>query len=248
MVTHAGLTEFEHETPKIVVVSERVVTLSAGDALRGARLAQELGQFLPSGPITLRQTADQAVQVYAGHRRQQIEAEVFAPRGLSMQQFYTGGIQPQLLPQLVGVLDQQVMGFNYGVDLLLAGVDDIGAHLYLIGNPGDAQDFGVMGFEAIGSGALHAVQAMIGFGHSPLRALNETVFSVYASKRRAEVAPGVGRDTDLALVLQDGVKFLPQSVLSELETVYQDYQRPLGQEQTERVRNLDVLVIGDQRA
>jgi hypothetical protein len=42
MVTLGGLTEFEHEVPKVTVVAARAVALIAGDALRGAQLARDL--------------------------------------------------------------------------------------------------------------------------------------------------------------------------------------------------------------
>lgn len=110
------------------------------------------------------------------------------------------------------------------MELLVAGVDSAGAHIHSIHNPGgvDRQhDF--IGYTAIGSGGIHALQAMIGFRHSPTAALRETVFRVYAAKRRAEVAPGVGLDTDIAIVSASKVSFLSAGVLSTLSDLYASY-------------------------
>lgn len=42
---------------------------------------------------------------------------------------------------------------------------------------------------------------------------------------RAEVASGVGKDTDLAIILTDGVHHIETGILDSLETVFNDYQR-----------------------
>ena len=62
------------------------------------------------------------------------------------------------------------------------------------------------------------------------RGLKETIFTVYASKRRAEVAPDVGRDTDMTIVQADGIKQLDRTMLDNLEKIFQEYQKPVSQE------------------
>jgi hypothetical protein len=193
---------------------------------------------IPSTPITVQQVADSLSQKYALLRKQQIENDAFYPRSINMQEFYRGQ-QLQMLPQLAGQIDQYVMSFDFGVSLLVAGVDDSGAHLYSIGNPGaSVNDHQPIGYHSIGSGWLHAMQSMIGFGHMSARGLKETIFTVYASKRRAEVAPGVGRDTDMTIVLADGIKRLDRTMLDDLEKIFQEYQKPVSQEVKDGINKL----------
>ena len=100
-------------------------------------------------------------------------------------------------PQAVINIDNLIATFNYNLEVLIAGADDSGAHLYAIANPGGSyDDFQPIGYVTIGSGALHAVLSLIGLRQAPMHSLRETVFNVYASKRRAEAASGVGRETD----------------------------------------------------
>jgi hypothetical protein len=107
-------------------------------------------------------------------------------------QTYYGG-HSSFNPQITVMLDQQMQQFNLGVEFLLAGVDDSGGHIYSVQNPGQPEYLhDVIGYAAIGSGAIHAVQSMIGFGHSVNTDYQETVFRVYASKRRSEVATPTG--------------------------------------------------------
>jgi len=54
----------------------------------------------------------------------------------------------------------------------------------------------------------------------------KTVFACYASKRRAEVAPGVGKDTDLAVLSNKGMFKADKTTLDSLEDLYLEYQKP----------------------
>ena len=227
MVTMGGITEFEHEVPKVTQIGDRIVALAAGDALRGAQLINELRRDVHHGAQQLQNVAATAAALYAALRRQQIESEILSPRGITMQQFYQG-LQQAMLPQLVINIDNLIGTFNYNLEVLIAGADDSGAHLYAITNPGGSyDDFQPIGYAAIGSGALHAVQSLIGMRQTPLRCLHETVFNVYASKRRAEAAPGVGRETDVVIIQANAITRVEQPVLQQLDTLYQEYQRPV---------------------
>ena len=60
---------------------------------------------------------------------------------------------------------------------------------------------------------------MIGFCHSATEPLTETVFRVLASKQRAELAPGVGRETDLIVIGRDGPRILAAQTMETLDTL-----------------------------
>jgi hypothetical protein len=151
-------------------------------------------------------------------------------------------MQPNLKEGLIAQIDKFVSEFNYGVQLLLAGVDSTGAHLYEVHNPGGRFDeYGQIGFNAIGIGQMHALHSMIGFRHSPTRDIYETIFSVYASKRRAEIAPGVGTDTDLVVITQGGYYPIASDKLNGLNALYQEHQKPATTELSNRVSKLDLF-------
>src|SRR5215470_10239037 len=83
MITMGGLIEFEHGVPKVSPVADRVVILMAGDGLRGARLVRELRNALPISAVTVESVASTAAALYVAHRQQQMEREIFTPRGLT---------------------------------------------------------------------------------------------------------------------------------------------------------------------
>src|SRR5262245_36732003 len=92
MVTLGGHTEFEHEVPKILTVTDRVVALVSGDALKGGRLIRDIATQIPAGAVTVQAVAEAVAQRYTHVRQQQVQSDIFTPRGISMGQFYGGGL------------------------------------------------------------------------------------------------------------------------------------------------------------
>lgn len=165
-----------------------------GDALIGTRIAQEVAQHAdrlgdrptPRGSVRGNpQRSDRAA--HRGPSQAELADVLPTPRDL--QRTDHGDARP-------AVAGLQPRGRDAA-----CRVDDSGAHVYSVQNPGRPEYLhDVIGYATIGSGAIHAVQSMIDFGHSTKAQYHETVFRVYASKRRAEVAPGVGLDTDMAVI------------------------------------------------
>lgn len=241
MVTYGGFIEHEHTVPKIVQPTSYAVTMIAGDTLVGTRLAKAVAAAIgPTNP-DVASIAGSMATGYANMRTEQLNAQILAPRGLDLTSFYAR--QGALNAQLVMVLDQAMAQHNPGVELLIAGVDGGGAHIYSVTNPGKPErEHDPIGYAAIGSGGIHALQAMISFKHSTTATLQETVFRAYAAKRRAEVAPGVGVDTDMAIVSASGVRFLDTSTLQALAKMYGKYGKAA---ETAQVKELGKLNLDD---
>lgn len=237
MVTIPGFIEFEHTGRKMVQPSSSGVAMIAGDTLVGTRLATDVVAEAGGASLPVAAISGRLAEHYAEVRNTEIEARLLRVRGLNWGTFY--GSHNALNPQVTMLLDQQMAQFNLEVELLVVGVDDTGAHIHSVHNPGitDRQhDF--IGFAATGSGGIHAMQAMIGFRHSSKSPLRETVFRVYASKRRSEVAPGVGLDTDVALVSASGVRFLSPDVLGRLSGLYDRYGKAAEEAQASELGRL----------
>lgn len=126
------------------------------------------------------------------------------------------------------------------MEVIITGVDEKGGHLYFINDPGaDCVDYHLIGYHAIGIGAIHALQAMISFAHTPNKSLEETLLNVYTSKKRSEVAPGVGKDTDVVIINNKGINVLTVSDIQELDKIYQDYKIPIVKEKfINKIKNM----------
>jgi hypothetical protein len=224
MVTYPGFIEFEHAVPKIGNACPYALAMAAGDTLTGTRLAHDVAEDMKGTSPRVLEIAERLADQYEDMRKDRIEHMIMSPRALDLETFYAK--HAELNANLVMVVDQAMMNLDLGVELLLAGVDQTGAHLYTVRNPGKPElQHDVIGHAQIGSGAIHTLQSMIGFGHKPEAEFRETVFRVYASKRRAEVAPGVGVDTDMAVVSADGVQWLTEKQLNQLQDLYDNYRQ-----------------------
>jgi 20S proteasome alpha/beta subunit len=241
MVSLGNFMEFEHEVSKIGKLSSKCVALVAGDTLIGSQIVDtsraKIAEF--SNLSKVADIAKLVATIYVETRDRIIEEQVFRPRGFTRADFYNV-YQTQLLQNIAFQLDNQVATWNIGVEIIVAGVDDLGAHVYTINHPGIYTDVYQIGYTAVGSGAIHATQALIGFAHSPYQELNRTIFCTFAAKKRGEVAPGVGKETDLFIISKDGIKELTQDEIKELDEIYnKDYYNPLTKQVQEKIEKLN---------
>ena len=242
MVTLGGFIEFEHAVPKMTAASSVAVAMVAGDALVGTKIARDVSTATAGSDPPVGDVARALAGQYENARRERLVQQILTPRGLDLGTFY--GSHQQLNPNIVAMLDQQMQQFNLGVELLLAGVDASGGHIYTIANPGPPENLhDTIGYAAIGSGTIHALQAFIGFGHSAAGEYHETVFRAYAAKRRAEVAPGVGLDTDMAVISPASIHWLTPGELSQLNDIYEEFEASTSKELRKR---LGTFRLGDE--
>jgi len=222
MVTFGGIIEFEHTVPKMTPTTSLAMVMVAGDTLLGTELAQTVAAQVRGTTPSINTIAVALGQEFQAIRRREMEVEILVPRALDLNSYY--GAHASLNGQIVVGLDHNLTQFSLGVELLLGGVDEEGSHIYSISNPNQVRCHDIIGHGAVGSGAIHALQSMIGFRHDATARLGETVFRAYASKRRSEAAPGVGRDTDLAIVSEHGIRRLSDDELKNMSSILDEHQ------------------------
>jgi hypothetical protein len=120
--------------------------------------------------------------------------------------------QPNFFQQLVMMMNN----FNLGSDIIVAGVDDLGARLAVIGHPGTIAWFDKLGYAAIGSGGIHATMRLSLGAHTRNIPFVETLYAVYDAKRASEVAPGVGQQTDISVVYADRMEVCSPALLEQV--------------------------------
>jgi 20S proteasome alpha/beta subunit len=244
MVTLGSFIEFEHAMRKMTAASPYAIAMIAGDTLVGTRLAREAAEVTASSNPGIDEIARQLATEYENTRRTRMQEDLLTPRALDLESFY--GAHNALNPQIVAMIDNQMSQYNLGVEVLLAGVDSSGAHVYSVQNPGGAERLhDIIGYAAIGSGAIHAVQSMIGFGHTANAGYHETVFRAHASKRRAEAAPGVGAESDIAVISSTSVHWLTDPEMEQLDEIYGRFSTATAAQLAEELQDFK---LGDDRA
>jgi hypothetical protein len=108
--------------------------------------------------------------------------------------------QRNMTGQLVLDLSKELINFEMPqISCIISGIDETGAHIYTIRNDQYTCNDSV-GFAAIGIGARHASSQLMLSGQSWTSTVSDTALAVYNAKKRAEVAPGVGKATDLVTI------------------------------------------------
>ena len=203
MVT-ADDSEFEQDTPKIHSLTETCFALSAGSALHQVELIRAVrtkvtGNRNPRVAEVVEACKEQFVEM----RRTIAEDKHLRPLGFDLRKFMSH--HDALAEGLALSLTRQLEHEELELDLLIAGVDAGGAHIYMVKDPGESLCFDAVGFCAIGSGERHAELIFMRSEYSPRLSIAETAFLVYQAKREAEMAPGVGsRYTDIGYINDAG--------------------------------------------
>lgn len=89
--------------------------------------------------------------------------------------------------------------------MLIAGPNNGNIHtIHTILNPGMIYDNSAIGHGAIGSGAPHALYALIEDSYTLTMSREKVIELVKRAKTRSEVAPGVGKQTTIVVIPSKG--------------------------------------------
>jgi 20S proteasome alpha/beta subunit len=197
------------------------VVATAGSALAYTPIFREAKAEIEKTSATdIGQIVEHTKNAYIKMRNKKLEEQILASIGLNLSSYYQ--MNQALQPALAQALLQNISKFNYGLWILFGGVDDNGAHIYRMENPGRYECFDVIGFHAIGSGEHHAISTFIGSDFEPNIDLRHGLAITFEAKKRSEKATGVGPQTDICIVQKDKMVQLPEQMIAELEKTYQE--------------------------
>ncbi|MHB0962394.1 MAG: hypothetical protein ACYC5V_04185 [Gemmatimonadaceae bacterium] len=126
------------------------------------------------------------------------EREILTKIGLTRVDLVGGKVSYRRAGQLLDLIFGYELDVPDCVETIFVGHDAAGSHIWRTFNATPVC-CDVEGFAAIGTGAEHAV-SHLGFSrHTPNAHIIAATVGAYFAKRRAEMAPGVGRVVDMAL-------------------------------------------------
>jgi hypothetical protein len=108
--------------------------------------------------------------------------------------------QKDFSPEWLDDISQKILEFKVEHKVIVSGLDGSGAHIWIVDGQGKLSCADKVGFAAIGIGKCHAESEFMFTKHTPYSTFPETLLRVYAAKKRAQVAPGVGEATDMFVV------------------------------------------------
>jgi len=95
-----------------------------------------------------------------------------------------------------------------------------------------------LGYHAVGSGETHALLHIIAVNHARTKDINQTVFTVYEAKRHAEVAQGVGKETDMMVITDGNIRTITLEELEQLASIYNQKVSPQLDEVEQSIQKL----------
>lgn len=194
--------EFENEEiKKIIKVRETTVSylLSAGDVLFANEVLEAVRKDVDEKGITATPViAELFRKHYQAVRIQHIVRSELEPRGLTLASYYQS--HQRLVQGVVMMIDNALTKGNPRTELVVAGFGESCCSVYSIINPGDLFCHDAIGFVAVGSGGPHAVYSLIESGYKKSMDAKTVYELVEKAKHRSEVAPGVGKGTEIISV------------------------------------------------
>jgi hypothetical protein len=162
---------------------------------------------------------DHYVRLWSEAKAKQAEAVLLAPLSLNRVSFLNQ--QKTLDTEFVMQMASKLINFEVAqTSAIITGNDDEGTHIYRV-DDANIYDFSTIGFATIGIGERHADSQFMLARHSWNSPLANTLFLAYSAKRRAEIAPGVGKETDLAAIVGlGGYTDISSDVREALEAEY----------------------------
>jgi len=215
--------QFQPNISKIERITALCAALSAGPALFADQVLRRVRQKLTAAgaPASVEQVCTAVNEEYVAFREEKVEEQIIRPLlGYDFAVFRAkGGTLPAYLQVQSGMYQQivvQASQHNLGLDVMIAGFGTAGCVIATVTHPGTMYYFTKIGYNAIGTGSVHAAVKFYLGGQTPQSSLPETIFAVYDAKRAAEVAPGVGPDSDMMVISATGLLTLPPAFLEEL--------------------------------
>ena len=230
MIT-AGDVEYEPQQPKVAQLADNTILLIAGDysihsqAIKNAH-AQLKGDKAPD-PYRVAKIYGAAIQ---GIRRQQAEDLYLAPLGLNTDSFLaqqremSDALTNALLDKVLNHRGSEAEAIVIGMSTP-TGANQPGAQLYVIDDIGGVTCHDDVGFAAIGIGAAHAKSKLMQLGYTNGWSFSPALTAAYAAKKAAEVAPGVGKGTDITFVHKEFIAPLWERVYDKVTALHEEYEQ-----------------------
>lgn len=231
MITDHGIPiEFEASTPKFSTHwngdDVSLIFASAGSALSPSTVRKQL-DFNMSEIGSFREAVNTVKQAYLQIKKRKFEESVLAPRGISLDEFYSSKMPETSQGQ---EWDRMYSEFTLELQIILAGVDGRGAHTFRVSDGGEyaglVESFNGLGFDAIGSGSSLARDTLTSrYEHD--FSVEHALYVMYSALENASQAPGVGRNFDIAVIRRsENIRQLSQEEMGELGRLFQENEEP----------------------
>jgi 20S proteasome alpha/beta subunit len=241
MIT-AGDIQYEPQQKKVAQISPGTLLLIAGDYSVHSQALKNTYQAVQNNPgVTPENIALMYGREIQAIKRREAEDLFLAPLGMNTDTFLAQ--QKDLSQGFVDQVTNQLQGYRgQEVDALVIGSDQGAVQLYNVDTHGVVSCLDDVGFGAIGIGAWHAKSRLMQSGYTRDFSFARAAAAAFAAKKSAEVAPGVGRYTDIHVIRSNVVHPIWPNVAEKLHKLYDEFEIRRDELTTETVTRLQAFI------
>jgi hypothetical protein len=214
MVTIGELGQFEHSILKWREIVPKTIAMLAGNPIFFDDLT-----YLSDNSLTFDKITHEIHENFKKKRKDIIKSEIYEIYGVD-EEFIRTVLSEEIKNQHIAKMLDQISQYNLQTQILLVGFENQEAQIAVV-DESNIANYRVINFNAIGSGMIQAVNTMMFQKHGKDDDVLTTVYDVYKAKRNAEVAQGVGKETELlVLSLNNGCSRINKEQLEILAQIY----------------------------
>lgn len=212
MIT-TGVGQFEHDICKYKLLADNTVAMLAGDALL-------MDFFLEDDYSGKSYSEIQSIleEKFKQKRLEKIQKEVLDVYTIDwddVKEILKSSISNEFQTLILKSITQ----IDLNTAILLIGFESNKAKISQIGD-GGVEIYDHIYFNTIGSGSIQAQNTLLFQNHSKQDNLKTTLYNVYKAKRNAEVMQGVGKETDIGYINENGINMLDKESIEILDEIY----------------------------
>ena len=178
------------------------------------------------GPVFVDEIAQKYGEFLQQMRASRASQYALSLYGLSVDAFIEK--QKHMDPNFLASFDSAMQRYEVSIkaQAIIVGFDpDFSAHIYYVDNDGIGHCYDDIGFCCIGAGHTHAVSQFALRGYANTFGFYPALLTAYVAKKAAEVAPGVGTQTDIHQIIKLGTFPMLQETSQLLEKTYKSYDK-----------------------
>ena len=180
-------------------------------------------------------------------RRREAEDLYLAPLGLNTDTFLAQ--QSEMSEKVVATLLDQLQSYKgEDVEALIVGTERVReftvVRLFAINSHGIISCCDDIGFAAIGAGAWHARSVLMQAKYVNTATFAPALALTYAAKKAAQIAPGVGNETDMYVVLKNKIEPVTEGAMRKLESAHSVFTRRRESIATDAIQEIQDFLTG----
>lgn len=215
----------ESDAAKIIRLPSGVVALVSGGEAEFERVIRKLARN-PKLGVSLLDTVTYAEKCYQEAREELIAIRYLKPNLIDDPKVLRDAAMAPEANKYVRELASTVASFDMGCWILLCGFDEQGTGFILrLENPGQAMDVTRVGYDAIGSGWIHAIARLVWNEWTRKKPVDEALFYTLDAKISAEVNPFISGEWDASIMFAGEHNEVPKDIRGILDKAWVLYDR-----------------------